>query len=80
VVAGPAERDFIRNTYRVLLTRARYETVIWVPQGSAGTDPFHDPTRPAAEMDAIADHLLACGARALEVAPEPASLPAALLL
>ena len=24
------------NTYRVLLTRARYETVIYVPRGDAG--------------------------------------------
>ena len=56
---------FIRNTYRVLLTRARYETVIWVPRGSAADDPFHDPTRPAAEMDAIAEFLRTCGAREL---------------
>jgi hypothetical protein len=69
-VRGTAEQDFIRNTYRVLLTRARYETVIWVPPGSPAVDPFHDPTRPAAEMDAIADFLVACGARVL-AAPEP---------
>lgn len=54
------------NTYRVLLTRARYETVIWVPRGSDRADPFHDRTRDAAELDAIADFLLACGARPLE--------------
>ena len=65
VVRGAEERRFILNTYRVLLTRARYETVIWVPPGSRPADPFHDATRPAAEMDAIADHLLACGARPL---------------
>lgn len=64
-VRGAADQDFIRNTYRVLLTRARHETVIWVPPGSPAGDPFHDPTRPAAEMDAIADFLLACGARPL---------------
>ncbi len=72
-VKGAAEQDFIRNTYRVLLTRARYETVIWVPPGSPTDDPFHDPTRPAAEMDAIADFLLACGARPLAPGSEPAS-------
>jgi hypothetical protein len=70
------DADFIRNTYRVLLTRARYETVIWVPRGSSADDPFHDRTRPAAEMDAIADYLLACGARPLEVIAQPAPLPA----
>ena len=64
VVNSAEEQRFIRNTYRVLLTRARYETVIWVPAGSA-PGAFHDPTRPAAEMDGIAEFLLACGARPL---------------
>lgn len=49
------------NTYRVLLTRARYETVIWVPPG----DPA-DRTRSPAEMDAIAGYLAACGIAALD--------------
>jgi len=75
-VRGAADQDFIRNTYRVLLTRARYETVIWVPPGSLADDPFHDPTRPAAEMDAVAQFMLACGARALP-APENANSSAA---
>ncbi len=44
------------NTYRVLLTRARYETVIWVPMG----DPS-DATREPAELDQVADYLIACG-------------------
>ena len=57
------------NTYRVLLTRARYETVIWVPRGiAARATPSTTRTRDAAEMDAIADFLLACGARPLEAA------------
>ncbi|MDN3565761.1 DNA/RNA helicase domain-containing protein [Paeniroseomonas aquatica] len=72
--------DFIRNTYRVLLTRARYETVIWVPRGSAPDDAFHDATRPAAEMDAVAAYLLSCGARALAPLPAPVAVPSALLL
>ena len=49
------------NTYRVLLTRARYETVIWVPQGDAD-----DRTRSPVEFDAIARYLLECGASRLE--------------
>ncbi len=77
-VAKPQTRDFIRNTYRVLLTRARYETVIWVPPGCARTDEWHDPTRPAAEMDAIADFLLRCGARPLDDAQPPTARPALL--
>jgi hypothetical protein len=48
------------NAYRVLLTRARYETVIWVPRGDA-----HDPTRDPAWLDAVAAFLLSCGARSL---------------
>ncbi len=48
------------NTYRVLLTRARHETVLYIPRG----DPA-DPTRDPAIYDAIADFLLSCGARPL---------------
>ena len=48
------------NAYRVLLTRARYETVIWVPLGDA-----IDPTRSPATLDAVAAHLLNCGAHRL---------------
>ena len=57
------------NTYRVLLTRARYETLIFVPPG----DPA-DATRKPAEFDAVAAFLAACGAGTLE---EPATEPAA---
>ena len=51
------------NAYRVLMTRARYETVIWVPQG----DPL-DPTRDPATLDAVAEFLLSCGAHRLGAA------------
>lgn len=71
-IHGAAEATYIRNTYRVLLTRARYETVIWVPEGSRAGDPFHDPTRDAARYDAVAGFLLACGARPLAALAEPA--------
>ena len=77
-VHKPEARNHFLNKYRVLLTRARYETVIWVPPGSPAEDPFHDPTRPAAEMDAIAAFLLDCGARPLPQ-PRPRA-PAPLLL
>ena len=46
------------NTYRVLLTRARYGTVIFVPWGDAG-----DRTRVPAVYDAVAGFLGACGVR-----------------
>ncbi len=48
------------NAYRVLLTRARHGTIIWIPEGSP-----HDPTRHPATYDAIAAYLQACGAPAL---------------
>ncbi|MDE2334776.1 MAG: DUF2075 domain-containing protein [Rhodospirillales bacterium] len=56
------------NTYRVLLTRARYETIVWVPRGDRA-----DATREPAELDAIADFLRAAGARDLT---PPAAAPA----
>jgi hypothetical protein len=57
------------NTYRVLLTRARYETIIFVPAG----DPA-DHTRDPALFDDVAAFLRNCGAR--DLAP-PASAESA---
>ncbi len=59
------------NTYPVLLTRARYESAIFVPAGDA-----MDETRDPAVLDRIAAFLAACGARplaaaALVIAPQP---------
>ncbi len=50
-----------RNAYRVLLTRARRGTLVWVPQGDA-----RDPTRPPALYDAVAETLFRCGAAPLD--------------
>ncbi len=49
------------NAYRVLLTRARHGTVIWVPVG-AGRDPTRDPAR----YDGIAAYLQSCGVPMLD--------------
>ncbi len=49
------------NTYRVLLTRARFDTIIWVPRG----DP-DDPTRDPAVLDRVARFLTLCGVRPLD--------------
>lgn len=57
------------NTYRVLLTRARYDTVIWVPRGNP-LDATRDPTL----LDEVAAFLERCGARPL---PAPAAVVAA---
>jgi len=63
------------NAYRVLLTRARHGTVIWVPRGD-GRDPTRDPAR----YDEVAAFLLACGASALDgVVPDGAVLDGAVL-
>ena len=74
---GEAAIAYQINTYRVLLTRARYETVIWVPAG----DPS-DATRLPAEFDAIAHFLIECGASLLEDTSAPAEkeVPIATLL
>jgi hypothetical protein len=74
---GEAAIAFQINTYRVLLTRARYETVIWVPSGDAA-----DVTRDPATFDAIVRFLRDCGAQALEdeAEPEATADPAPLLL
>lgn len=44
LVHSDAERAFVVNRYRVLLTRARFGMVIWVPRGK-DDDPTRDPER-----------------------------------
>ncbi len=75
-VAGAEAAANRLNTYRVLLTRARYETILWVPRGDAA-----DATRDPRELDAVADFLRASGARDLPQSAAPAmdSYAAALL-
>ncbi len=59
-VARKDTKDFQINTYRVLLTRARYQTIIWIPQGDA-----RDVTRDPESFNRTAAFLLECGARPL---------------
>lgn len=47
---------FLKNAYRVILTRARQGMVIFVPRGSPT-----DPTRPCAYYDQTFDYLRSCG-------------------
>ena len=54
--SGLGRADYVKNAYRVLLTRARQGMVIFVPRGDA-----EDVTRPPADYDAIADWLADCG-------------------
>lgn len=57
--ARDSAEDVARNTYRVLLTRARKGLTIFVPTGDTTNV---DVTRPSALYDAIAEYLGRCGA------------------
>ena len=50
------DKLFLKNAYRVILTRARQGMVIFVPQGSES-----DPTRPPSFYDPTYDYLRSCG-------------------
>lgn len=60
-IGNSLNQDFLKNKYRVLLTRARQETIIWVPKGDSGDD-----TRQPGPLDATAAFLEAAGARPLQ--------------
>lgn len=62
VIRSASDKQYVLNTYRVLLTRAREGMVIWVPTG----DPA-DETRNPEDLDATAEFLLSVGGKALEV-------------
>lgn len=61
MVRRDVERAYVRNRYRVLLTRARRGMVIWVPLGSED-----DPTRSPERLDRIYAALLTTGLPSLE--------------
>ncbi len=54
-------QNWILNKYRVLLTRARLGTVIWVPRGDRD-----DPTRPPERYDEVAEIVSAAGAHSIQ--------------
>ncbi len=57
-----SEKQMYRtNAYRVLLTRARQGTVIFIPPGDA-----QDPTNEPKQFDETAEYLLRCGAKQIE--------------
>jgi hypothetical protein len=59
-------REYVMNTYRVLLTRARQGMVLFVPQGSE-----EDLTRSVSDLDATAAFLLSCGAQLMAPTDSP---------
>ena len=54
-------RLYLKNAYRVILTRARQGMVIFVPRGDAA-----DPTRPPVVYDGTYDFLRRCGLQTLD--------------
>ncbi|HEY6991200.1 MAG TPA: DUF2075 domain-containing protein, partial [Bryobacteraceae bacterium] len=55
-VKDESRRLYLKNAYRVLLTRARQGMIIFVPKGNA-----QDATRPAKFYDGTFDYLRSCG-------------------
>jgi hypothetical protein len=64
IVRDTQKQIYRRNSYRVLLTRARQGLVIYVPCGDT-----EDPTRSPLELDHTADYLMRCGVIALPETP-----------
>ena len=56
------QQKYLKNAYRVLMTRARQGMIIFVP---SGTDPEDDPTRDSAHYDDIYKYLRSCGIKEL---------------
>lgn len=56
-VRDATTKQFIENSYRVLLTRAREGMIFWIPLGDKA-----DGTRSPEQLDATADYLIRCGA------------------
>lgn len=61
-IRNSEKRDFRKNAYRVLLTRARQGMVIFVPRGDR-----EDQTVIPEEYDATASFLLSCGVKQLNL-------------
>ena len=59
-IKNPDNQVFLRNAYRVLLTRARQGMVVFVPQGDA-----NDPTRASSFYDSTFNYLTDLGIPAL---------------
>lgn len=59
-IRNEANQSYLRNAYRVLLTRARQGMVIFVPAGDA-----EDPTRAAGDYDPTYRYLVDLGLPAL---------------
>lgn len=68
VLKNQIDRQYLINTYRVLLTRARRGLILWIPRGDDS-----DETRLQKFFDSTAEYLLRCGvpvAKTGDVTPE----------
>lgn len=55
-------KKYMKNAYRVLMTRARQGLIIYVPEGA---DPSLDPSRNKKYYDSVYDYLRNCGIKTL---------------
>lgn len=62
-VNNAQQQKYLKNAYRVLMTRARQGMIIIVP---SGTEPADDPTRDSAYYDDIYKYLRSCGIKELK--------------
>jgi DUF2075 family protein len=61
--AAARKRNYQLNAYRVLLTRARQNMILYMPQPK-----LEDKSRLHSELDRTAEFFLSCGAQAFEQA------------
>ena len=57
-------QKYLKNAYRVLLTRCRQGLIVYVPVGAA---PSEDPTRDSKLYDAVYIYLISCGIKPLSI-------------
>ncbi len=69
-VNDESRRLYLRNAYRVILTRARQGMIIFVPRSSPS-----DHTRPSSFYDGTFEYLRSCGIPVLGKPAGPSSLP-----
>jgi hypothetical protein len=65
-VKDKSRRLYLKNAYRVILTRARQGMILFVPGGDSS-----DPTRPLSLYDGTFEYLRSCGIPVLDDIPHP---------
>jgi hypothetical protein len=61
-IKNPEKRNYRKNAYRVLLTRARQGMIIFVPKGNLA-----DPSNSPEQFESTADYLMKCGVMQLSL-------------